>query len=622
MRRGVRLGVRNQPRKPSTTPELDTSSQPKAAAEFQRLLDIGAVEPADPGQLRIVAKLRAVVKQRPGGEKVRLVYNGRPLSSVTKGSARTQFDDTSLAMRELPQGTYAASVDVQDAFLHWPLNPHVRNFFGMKVDGRFYRWAVLPFGWSHSPKLQQRLTKAVLNTVNFEKDEGTLLYLDDMLIYAPDKAACLSLATRVIRRLVEVGICPHPEKVDLDPRQRFTYLGVIVDTVERTTEPLPERVRTLRASWRAMRAKVRRQRWSRVSYWWSKLAGLTAWVASAAPLLKLWTRGVALVSWYDKTDPPDDDLIHWACDDVLEGLDRVPLRKRWDAGDVTKIYMQTDASPYGWGVACPQLALEAAGRWSPADGRQHITYLETKAATYALELIVPRLPDTRINLVLQSDATCTVSTFANTVHSVNLIHAARETLLWATTTKPAMTLTASHLAGVLNTTADRLSRLPRDTGDYMLCDELSNDIKLQSTSLWGRPPVTDVFAAAHNHQCETFISENWQPGAWRENAWLHDWNTFADPLWVNPPWTALDETVSRLINLDVTAVLIAPVWPATSWLRRLQRSGRIIHHTAYDPFRGMFLRDHRGGRGAAMPRPKWSLGAWYLGSAARQWPHA
>ena len=71
-----------------------------------------------------------------------------------------------------------------------------------------------------------------------------------------------------------------------------------------------------------------------------------------------------------------------------------------------------------------------------------------------------------------------------------------------------MTLTASHLAGVLNTTADRLSRLPRDSGDYMLCDELSNDIKLQSTSLWGRPPVTNLFAAAHNAQTEQFISEH------------------------------------------------------------------------------------------------------------------
>ena len=246
---------------------------------------------------------------------------------------------------------------------------------------------MLPFGWSHSPKLQQRLTKAVLQTVNCDDNEGTLLYLDDMLIYAPTPEACRSLACRVIRRLVEVGICPHPAKVDLEPKQRFVYLGVTVDTTTRTTEPLPERVSALRSSWRAMRRRVdtERTKWSRWSYIWAKVAGLTAWVASAAPLLKLWTRGVALVSMLDKDDVPSREFLVETCDDVLDRLHRVPLRKHWDAGDVPRIYMQTDASPYGWGVVCPQLQLEASGHWSPSLAAAHIT--ETLAAGYALELV-------------------------------------------------------------------------------------------------------------------------------------------------------------------------------------------------------------------------------------------
>ena len=71
-----------------------------------------------------------------------------------------------------------------------------------------------------------------------------------------------------------------------------------------------------------------------------------------------------------------------------------------------RIHMQTDASPYGWGVVCPQLQLEASGHWSPSLGAAHITVLETLAAGYALELVVPRLPHTRVNLVATLRARC------------------------------------------------------------------------------------------------------------------------------------------------------------------------------------------------------------------------
>ena len=92
-----------------------------------------------------------------------------------------------------------------------------------------------------------------------------------------------------------------------------------------------------------------------------------------------------------------------------------------------------------------------------------------------------------------------------------------------------LSLTASHLPGILNSVADRESRSTLDASDWMLYQEVFRLLH----NLW--PMQVDLFAAAWNAQLPQFVSWMPQPNAMAVNAFSISWTTLQGYLFPPPP---------------------------------------------------------------------------------------
>jgi len=119
-------------------------------------------------------------------------------------------------------------------------------------------------------------------------------------------------------------------------------------------------------------------------------------------------------------------------------------------------------------------------------------------------------------------------------------------------------LQAQHLPGVLNTIADKESRIWSDRSEWRL-----SPILFQKINRLLGPLSTDLFASRLSSQLIVFVS--WRPDP-LPVATDQNWNTFPEKLYANPPWGLIGRVLSLLQTQGVQElVLVAPVWKAQAW---------------------------------------------------------
>ena len=111
--------------------------------------------------------------------------------------------------------------------------------------------------------------------------------------------------------------------------------------------------------------------------------------------------------------------------------------------------------------------MQTHGPWSPEEKQWHINCLEDLAAFHAVKCFVR--DGKSITVLLRMDNTAAVA-YVNKLEeqykSPKLNITVRELWLWCMNRD--ITLVAEHLPGILNTTADKKSRVMRDRSDWML----------------------------------------------------------------------------------------------------------------------------------------------------------
>ena len=109
------------------------------------------------------------------------------------------------------------------------------------------------------------------------------------------------------------------------------------------------------------------------------------------------------------------------------------------------------------GVAALDSSISAGGEWSPLEAEQHINCLDLQAAFFALKTLC-HVRNTHIRIML--DNTMAVSSYINAMggsHSLACNSIAMKIWEWAIDRN--IWLSACHIPGVLNVTADRESRV-------------------------------------------------------------------------------------------------------------------------------------------------------------------
>ena len=134
--------------------------------------------------------------------------------------------------------------------------------------------------------------------------------------------------------------------------------------------------------------------------------------------------------------------------------------------------------------------------------------------------------------------------------------------LWQWCIHKGIHLTAQHIPGKLNFTADFMSRHLRDRSDWILDAEIFEMINDRLG-----PMEVDLFATRFSTRLPRFYS--WRPDPMSEetDAFLQDWSACLG--YAHPPWCLLSRVLSKVQAQSATLVVIAPFWKTQAWFSQL-----------------------------------------------------
>ncbi|XP_072319724.1 uncharacterized protein [Eucyclogobius newberryi] len=561
---GYNLQFRRRPPVPGRirmTVIQDSAKAQALSQEIRTLLDKGAIVPVDPLLDPGGFYSRYFLVPKKTGD-LRPVLDLRGLNMFLK-----VLPFRMLAVRQVLQaispGDWFITVDLKDAYFHVPIAlPHWK-FLRFAFRGEHFQFRVLPFGLSLSPRVFTRCVAAALSPL---QDQGLriLPYLDDWLICAPSHEQVLQDTETVLRHVANLGLRVNLAKSCLVPSQVATFLGMVLDSHTATARPSPKRVDDILGTLRDFRQG------SSLPYvlFLSLLGKLTA-AATVVPLRLLSLRPLQM--WLNSLhlDPTRQDhrrqrlpvspqcrvsLCRWRNEAFMtQGVPLGPLPSRREV-------VYTDASLLGWGATWQARMVQ--GSWSQRQSRLHINVLEFLAVELALRHFLPHLRGRHV--MVRSDNTSVVFHINHQggTGSVTLFRIAQRVLTWAT---PRLaSLSAVHIPGVWNVSADFLSRHRPLPGDWQLHPEVVRDI----WETFGRAQV-DLFASRDATHCPQWFSLADRASPLGQDALAHDWPRTM--LYAFPPFPLIHQTLLRVFRGGHSLLLVAPFWPGRTWFPLLRR---------------------------------------------------
>ncbi|XP_067398957.1 uncharacterized protein [Emydura macquarii macquarii] len=278
-----------------------------------------------------------------------------------------------------------------------------------------------------------------------------------------------------------------------------------------------------------------------------RLRPLQAWLASVyVPHRHSLTRMVLV--------PPQvlSSLDWWR--DPREVMMGVPFREF-----IPSVTLITDASDRGWGAHISH-DQGTQGLWSLEERALHINVRELRAVRLACKAFLHFLRGSVVRVLTDNTAAMFYMNRQGGARSSALCQEAIH--LWDFAVRHGFHLSASHLPGVRNSKADRLSRFFSPRHEW----SLHQDIVACLFQRWGTPRL-DLFATAENRKCPRFCSlRGREPGS-LSDAFLIPWT--GDLMYAFPPVPLLPQVLLKIKRDRADIILIAPAWPRQHWYSML-----------------------------------------------------
>lgn len=252
---GVDLDFISLP-KPMDLPNTPSVAQhPEVVREcIKKYIAFGALDvlPSSFVPTKGIAPVHVVVLE---GKKPRLVVD---LSINLNGFLKYEYfpyvsvAEAASAAREL---CFFAKLDVTNCFLSFPLNPSVMDYFVIKIENELMRFNSVPFGLGPAP----RIITLLLSVVKWKtaKMFGNVSwfeifpYLDDSLYQSQTFKECLRLLHAARATFKAFGLSINESKTE-GPAREITFLGIVLNSTERTLSLSVTRLSELKSSLRAL----------------------------------------------------------------------------------------------------------------------------------------------------------------------------------------------------------------------------------------------------------------------------------------------------------------------------------------------------------------------------------
>ncbi|MEL6330933.1 MAG: reverse transcriptase domain-containing protein [Planctomycetota bacterium] len=595
--------------------EGGTTYEPWLRDTLPELIAVGAVEPVTK-RPHIVALVDVIPKSTAG--KFRLIVDLRPLN---KHVLEREFSyETHATFRDLlEENDGMITIDLSSGYHHVDIHPAHRTYLGFKLFGRYYVYAVLPFGLRDACF---QFTEVMKVPVRHLRSLGlrVLPYLDDFLVCL--QGMTQSDANRVLSILVELGLLINFEKSVLSPTSRAESLGFVVDTTEMTYELTPKRHAKFTAVATALATEVARSGSAPAR----DIARVTGHVASAALVLerrgKLHTRflndairdAAAARRWSDVVPMGAGaarEIAHWL--EILPTLEPTPIRR--PQRPPATVTISSDASDFAWGGlvlasapgAFPQTEPlpVARGLFTDVEAGRSSAWRELRAARRTLESVVAA--GCRHQVVchrLDSQAAHHVVSNAGSQNRGpdGELDLHLEVLgLDETAADAHLEYYTEWVPREQNQEADDASKL-RDCSNYRLSRGLFVDLERR----FGQHDA-DRFADANNRLLPRFNSRFLTPDAEAVDAFTVSWAGGVN--WLHPPLAVISRVVGKLRRDQARGTLVVPRWPGAPWWPALfpPTGGPVVEVFTIPAARDTFIAGESAARLGHGDAPPWTM---------------
>ncbi|KAG8537840.1 hypothetical protein GDO81_023728 [Engystomops pustulosus] len=453
---------------------------------------------------------------------------------------------------------YMCTIDLRDAYYHIPIHHSSQKFLRFSVfspEGSIlhFQFRALPFGISSAPRV---FTKVMVEVVAFLRLQRVSIvpYLDDLLIIGKNRSDLITARDFTMRKLSDLGWIINPQKSDLSPSTHKKFLGVMLNSTLMMSFLPQEKADGLRLQIRSFRRKT-----SITIRGAMKILGLltacissVAWSQSHCRTLQSWI----LRSWNRRTSGLDRKIIIPSSvkRDLQWWLETKHLEKGVAWHCLPCLTITTDASSLGWGAVFP--SHYAQGPWTPSLAKKPSNYRELRAVWEALKSNPLLVKNRHVHILTDNTTVVSYLRRQGGTRSVALSSLTRTIFFWAE--ENLLSLSATHLRGVLNTEADFLSRRVISPNEWCLNQEIFS----QLTELWGTPQV-DLFATRENSMCHLYFSLEAREPKDRLDAFSHPWT---EPLsYAFPPIPLVARVLRKILMDQARVILICPNWPKKGW---------------------------------------------------------
>ena len=197
--------------------------------ELDKLLSIGAIAEADPGECPYASRC-VVVEKKDGSH--RLCVDYRRLKAITvKDSYTLPRIDEILA--SLGKARYFASLDLIMGYHQVEVEPQDRAKTAFTTHRKLFVFNVIPFGLTNAPATFQRL---MFNIFQSHVGIDILVYLDDILIFSESLEGLFRTLDYALQALSDAGLKCKPKKCNL-LLQRIGYLGHVIGNSSYSADP-------------------------------------------------------------------------------------------------------------------------------------------------------------------------------------------------------------------------------------------------------------------------------------------------------------------------------------------------------------------------------------------------
>lgn len=509
---------------------------------LEEFLEKGAIEKSSYPPL-FLSKVKVVPKSNG---KLRLILD---LSRLNKYIKKISYKLPKLKdiRQALSEGAWMAKVDLEDAYLHIPINSHFQRYLSFQWRKEIYHFTAMPFGLSVAPAVFTGMMNVALKKVR-EMNVNTIAYLDDWLLWGQTKNDCLVALKKVLSTLRNLGFLVNLEKSELIPQQTLICLGA-----EWKTSTMEIRLPVEKAI--ALSSEVQNALTFPSGISRRQLESLLGYMAFAAqlseecahrkkllsPIISFWPKSPKMRDKVRKIPAQClEDLIWWTNSDSV--CQWSPMRHQ-----LPSLTVWTDASEEGWGGHTAS-GKWAAGNWSQEEKLFHINVLEILAVQRTVESGI-HLPHQSIQVYTDNVTTEFSINKKGSTKSKQITLAVGRLL---NLLKRGNThLVMRRVPGPQNVVADGLSR-----GTTLHTEWEIHPLDWQRICDWTPGIQVDLMATPYNRKVQTFVCPFDHPEAWAVDARTVDWNTWSIA-YVFPPPIMLKEVLAKVLTFKGTLVVVA-----------------------------------------------------------------